>query len=700
MKIKKMSINGFGRFINTEISVSDGLNLIYGENEAGKSTLQSFIKAMLFGFPSQRTDGEGRLPESKKYEPWYGTEYSGSLGVVTDEGRFLRVERDFSKNECRVYDRNLQDVTSEFPYIKREGLQVGEKLLNMDRACFESSAYIKQGGTIVFQDQRSGLFEKLMNLVQTGDESLSAANAVSALKEAATSLGNTRTKNRPYNLTVDELVKYKSLLDRAEEKNRDMLEHKSKLSTIESELARLEARLEREDALDEIRPLLLEREALTDSANKYHQKSSRIEELKKEASGIMDSIEQAGLHPEITEEAVISHLSKAALGADKMKSMPSEDPDIIYRKISDHKKRRRIFSSIAYGGIAVSAAAAIILHPLLFSLTAVFTVFLIAVLMKKPPHTEKEAEGYLAIKRECSENLFMINAFIESAGLESAVDFSDAESKLNGILKTLSRNGEMRSKLEVLESRIRDMEENLAETLGDYADIEILNARIKRIDRTIMDSGFTEEELAAKPDAGLPDLYNRKRSEAGGITLLLREYLQSEDEIAEIVEKVEFYTKRLEAIELEKNALLAAADTIGEAAEKLKGRIVPEINEKTGDILSDITGGKYETLAAGPDMSLKTKSKETVRSIWEFSDGTVDQMYFALRLAVLDVFSEKEKVPVLVDEVFAYYDENRIKNALEFLLEFSKSTQVLLFTCKEREVGITGETGGANIIRL
>lgn len=695
-----MILNGFGRFENTQISVTDGLNLIYGENEAGKSTLQAFVKAMLFGFPSQRTDGEGRLPESKKYEPWSGADYSGTLEIVTDDGEFLRIERDFSKNECRVYNKHLQDITSEFPYIKREGLQVGEKLFNMDRNSFENSAYIKQGGTIVFQGARSGLFEKLTNLAQTGDESISAGNAVSVLKKAITSLGNNRTKNRPYNLAMEKHRKYKSHLNQIEEKNKNMLEHKNKLSVLETEIAQLGSRIKREDALDELRPLLSEKKELNACANNYYQKAARVKEFKEEATKLKDLIKKSDLNKNITQESVISHIKKAALGADKIKNMPEEDPDIIYRKISDHKKRRRTFSSIAYVGIAISAAAALIFHPFIFAFTALFTIFLVAVLLKKSSYTEKEAESYLTIKRECTQSLIIINAFIESAGFESANSFSDAKEKLNEIFKIKNNNDELKGKLEMMESRIRDMEENLEETLIGFDTIEKVNDRIKSIGQIILDSDFTENELSSKRDVELLNLYNTKRSEAGGITLLLKEYLQSDDEIAEVFEKVEFLTQYLDEIELEKNALLIASNVIEEAAEKLKGKIVPEINHKMGTILDNITDGKYKTLAAGLDMSLNTKSKETVRSIWEFSDGTIDQMYFALRIAVLDVFSEKEKVPVLVDEVFAYYDENRIKNALNFLLNFSKHTQVLLFTCKEREVDITRDLGGANIIKL
>ena len=105
-------------------------------------------------------------------------------------------------------------------------------------------------------------------------------------------------------------------------------------------------------------------------------------------------------------------------------------------------------------------------------------------------------------------------------------------------------------------------------------------------------------------------------------------------------------------------------------------------------------------LATGLDNEMKTEFQNSVHSLWEFSDGTIDQMYFALRVAALEVFSEKESVPIIIDEAFAYYDENRIKSTFDFLYEIAKDKQIVVFTCKEKEIDLVSEYKNVNIIRL
>jgi hypothetical protein len=320
-------------------------------------------------------------------------------------------------------------------------------------------------------------------------------------------------------------------------------------------------------------------------------------------------------------------------------------------------------------------------------------------LLKKPPRTEEVLEK-MAVKRECSETLVVINAFIKSAGFEPASDFAEAEKILNEIYKVIDSLEAMNSELAILESRKADMSANLGETLGGYSNIDELRARMEKIDETIRNSNFSIDDLSIPTDPSVSRAYNDKRAEAEGIRRLLDEYLQSEDELAEAAGRLQFYKEILESIDYEKRCLSLAEEAMEEAAERLKGQIVPEINKKMGGVLKEITGGKYGFLATGPDAGMNAQAGESVRSVWEFSDGTIDQMYFALRVAVLDIFAGNEKSPVLFDEVFAYYDESRIKNALGFLLELSRETQVVLFTCKQRELDLVPKSDDVKIIRI
>ena len=107
MILKELSIRGFGKFHDRSITFGDRLNVIYGGNEAGKSTLHAFLRAMFYGMGRAR----GRAARNdffSRYEPWGGDgAYGGSLRFE-EKGHIYRIERDFSKNPL---DLSITDET-------------------------------------------------------------------------------------------------------------------------------------------------------------------------------------------------------------------------------------------------------------------------------------------------------------------------------------------------------------------------------------------------------------------------------------------------------------------------------------------------------------------------------------------------------------------------------------------------------------
>jgi uncharacterized protein YhaN len=89
-----------------------GINVIYGANEAGKSTLQWFIRGMLYGLKGGRASKDGIPPPVKRLKPWSGGQYGGSLEYRLDDGTLVRVERNFDSNTVAVYDENFNNITN------------------------------------------------------------------------------------------------------------------------------------------------------------------------------------------------------------------------------------------------------------------------------------------------------------------------------------------------------------------------------------------------------------------------------------------------------------------------------------------------------------------------------------------------------------------------------------------------------------
>ena len=93
MQINEAKIFNFGKLQNCSFQFAPGINVIYGENEAGKSTLSAFLKGMLFGMEK----GRGKAADNpyRRYEPWHAPAfYSGSLRFTVD-GKPFYLERNF-----------------------------------------------------------------------------------------------------------------------------------------------------------------------------------------------------------------------------------------------------------------------------------------------------------------------------------------------------------------------------------------------------------------------------------------------------------------------------------------------------------------------------------------------------------------------------------------------------------------------------
>ena len=100
MIIKELQLINFGKFNNKTVRFEEGMNIIYGENEAGKTTLHTFIRGMLFGIEKQRGKASANDLYSK-FEPWDDpTNYQGKMRIEQD-GKNYRIERFFNKNNKR-----------------------------------------------------------------------------------------------------------------------------------------------------------------------------------------------------------------------------------------------------------------------------------------------------------------------------------------------------------------------------------------------------------------------------------------------------------------------------------------------------------------------------------------------------------------------------------------------------------------------
>ena len=129
--------------------------------------------------------------------------------------------------------------------------------------------------------------------------------------------------------------------------------------------------------------------------------------------------------------------------------------------------------------------------------------------------------------------------------------------------------------------------------------------------------------------------------------------------------------------------LQIAENTMRELSSQMYQEFSEKLNETISDILARITRGRYSKVLLDENLNIRIDSGEHLLYLYQVSRGTMDQIYFALRMAVGEFFFREEKLPVILDDVFVMYDDRRLKEVLRWL--FYSNRQVLLFTCHKRE---------------
>lgn len=143
--------------------------------------------------------------------------------------------------------------------------------------------------------------------------------------------------------------------------------------------------------------------------------------------------------------------------------------------------------------------------------------------------------------------------------------------------------------------------------------------------------------------------------------------------------------RRLAELEKTSQAIGYAQNALESAMQELQRRFAPRITRRAGELLSRLTGGAYDRISICEDLTiLAARSSEAgLRTAQWRSEGTGDQMYLALRLAVWEELSPRS--PLILDDALIRFDQSRMERALDVLTELARTRQILLFSCQERE---------------
>lgn len=287
MIIKQLDLISFGKFEEKSLTLSDGMNIIYGNNEAGKTTIHKFIEGMFFGFFKPYSKRKIYTKDYERYFPWNSTEYRGVLKFI-HKGEVYRIERNFIKgfDEVKIFDdKTGEDITHLFDYDPVLRLYSPSTALGFNSVVYNNTINIKQLGNKTDKILAKEIKDSLINIGGSLDEDISVKNAIEELNREINFIGTAgQRKTSPYGKTVDRLEKlYEErkialkYIEQIKVQEIQLNDLKNKVSALKQERESLDKKIDNIKRL-EIREKYEEAKKITREIDNLYKETERLKE--------------------------------------------------------------------------------------------------------------------------------------------------------------------------------------------------------------------------------------------------------------------------------------------------------------------------------------------------------------------------------------------------------------------------------------
>ena len=751
MLIERIDIENFGMLKNMHVTINNRINMFYGSNESGKSTLAAFIKFMFYGYQGTNLNDPGQFGKNEKklYTPWNTNKVAGSI-IIHYKDRKYKIEREYSeaaRERVRIIDLStnitLQNVE-----------EPGEFFFKMNEEVFTKTSFLKQfDSSDVGGEDLAGMIQ---NILFTADEDVNTQKTLKRLNDAKDKLLNEEKNDGIVLNLVTKRDGLKSSFETSVNDQRELLRMEGMIKDLEEKMLTNNAkRNELNDELENYKAYNASQELQKiDSARK------QAEKLKDNAEKVAAKYSHEGFVPDMEFSRQLLDAAEHVSEKKEKLRANSEQRTMSLTKYNDCLDRNRSFKIIESAGgieevgeeymklkksaetagtvklicavlIFVSLVGAgvlffmkILTSPLIFGFVP---LFLVCALLSGQSEKKKRSviSDYYSQFDFKTENDF---AYVLD-------DYSDTEAQLE-ILKTDLDEYEnivlaSEKDFEEIYSSARDLllkwnrtPEGDEKTPGDFikysrlaseAAEEIQKAQAiyeqYKVKLDAMLEGNDEKELRKLAAAARKPGYDEKQiakeleflSKAG--TSLKEKESDIGKNIAAISAKLPdpvilesqiiFLEEKISELTLKHNALRLAIDTLVYSCNDLKNSIAPRLSESAGNLFKRITGERYEDLIADKNLNLEVTENTMKRKLEQFSAGTKDAAYLCLRMALLDLLFEEEMPPLICDESFFRLDSRRLESLLKVFDALSRKTQVFVFSCHEREANAFKKIGAA-----
>lgn len=604
MKFLELHLKGFGKFHDRTISFTDGINVIYGKNEAGKSTMHTFIRGMLFGIQPQR----GRASKNdlySKYEPWEnGGTYEGSLRLEQN-GHIYRIERSFQKNRKSL---TIIDETAG-KEIEPTRAFMDQLLCGLSETAYNNTISIGQLKSATDSSMVTELKNYIANMNTSGNMALNITKATEYLKK--------QKKALEAQLTPQAAKSYTTLLGEIKALEREIAspEYENQLPAYQKQ---------RTDARTLSQQKQSEKELLLEKAVKGRQV------LDQNQFSNQQSIDDYSAQ---TQDLYNEYLDLERAAGKKSRKVMTVLPLILcilglgvsgYLLLSGTEADLSASLGVPPVLLPVGSAGLGLVFGLIGALTALGT-------------------------RRLKKELSLGSQALQETFRRHLGDSAISEEAMNAFT-----------------ARMNDFKRLCTATETSETAVQTLTKEISALQQTQTDCN----EIIEKQQKNQWEL--EKKLE------LLANYKTQAEGLKNSLAENERISQEIMAIDL-------AQDTMTELSTSIRDSFGLHLNKTASDLIKGITGGIYTSMSIDENLNVFMNTPTKLVPIDQVSSGTMDQIYLALRLAAAKLIQDgKQEMPLIFDDSFVLYDDERLRTALKWLAASCKG-QVLLFTCHQRE---------------
>ncbi len=714
MKILSMTAT-FGKLSHETLHFEPGLNIIQAPNEWGKSTWCAFIVAMLYGIETRQQTTKTALADKERFAPWSGEPMSGRMELSWN-GKDITIERS-TKGRVPFGQFRAYETATGLDIPELTAANCGQTLLGVERSVFQKAGFIRLQDMPVTQDEY--LRRRLNNLVTTGDENSAGDTLGKQLRDLKNKVRHNRTGLLPQaeyerDQLRAQLQQRQELQDETRRIERQQAELEQKIGLLQNHADHLRydaskqgvqriqaanhtcARLEAElAALEEGCTALPSQEA----AAAQVQKGQSLQAQRRDLLLKSQQLPPAPVPPEVPAQYRDMTPEQAVTNA---------KTDFAQYQALDSAKKKQA-KKLEFLGIAAGILLALLIasqyilqpeSPLIFLLGfAVIAVSGILALIWGSAQSKK--------RQQRIEELFQkYPGITPSRWISSAEDYAAAQENYRTALeKYTTASGNNGAEQAALEETIRaygadrTLEDAISYWEGIVQQHSLLSVKRREVQNAKEHAIALQAVATTAPEPTRPDEMTLTASETEqelqaavflqkqlgiklGQCIGQAETIGQEDVLKARLDSV---SRRISRLEDYYYALEMAQDALYQASNVLQRRFAPRISKRAQELFSRLTAGRYQRITLSDDLSISAsaENEDILRSAQWRSDGTVDQLYLSLRLAVAGEVTPD--APLVLDDALLRFDDDRVKSALEVLQEEAQSKQVILFSCQSRE---------------